>query len=237
MGTSSLGGGSQDQTWNSPSSGRDLFFFPGVCDPIRRERGSEGLFFLKIYFVTSATSQEENGVGKAFGFGPGTKLRAWDKQMGGRNYQRESWPQTLLWALCNKLRKFGNSNQTESERGVRGEADDWGTSRKKMWIFDMENILNFGLEEPAAPQLYGCPFIDFLAMDVPCWLLQEWSGDVFLVFTSLRQNTGTAVGRNLWASPPRGDVWQELHPHTRFFSELAAKISSNFDFLFTIVSN
>lgn len=44
------------------SSGCDLFFFPGVCDRIRRERGSEGLFFLKIYFVTSATSQEENGV-------------------------------------------------------------------------------------------------------------------------------------------------------------------------------
>lgn len=42
-----------------------------------------------------------------------------------------------------------------------------------MGIFDMENILNFGLEDPAASQACGCPLVDLLAMGTVCWLLQE----------------------------------------------------------------
>lgn len=57
--------------------------------------------------------------------------------------------------------------------GVRGEADDRGTLRKKMRVPDMENILNFGLEDPAASQVCGGPLIDLVAMDMLCWLLQD----------------------------------------------------------------
>lgn len=95
MDTSSLCGGSQ----NPPSSGCDLFFFPGVCDRIRRERGSEGLFFLKIYFVTSATSQEENGVGKLLVLGleqsSGLEINKW-----GEGIIKERAGHRLCYELC-----------------------------------------------------------------------------------------------------------------------------------------
>lgn len=81
------------------------------------ERGSEGLFLLKIYFVTSATSQGENRVERLLVLGLEQssllEINKW-----GKGIIEERAGHRLCYELhCRTMRNSGNLNQCECRPG------------------------------------------------------------------------------------------------------------------------
>lgn len=173
---------------------KDLFHY--ICNKSRREQGR-----------------------KAFGFGPGTKLSTWDKQIGGKELsEKELATDFVMSFTVTSWETLVNWTELKTNRacGVKGKADDWGISQKKMvgWsvclsfsptlllcveILDMTNLgraQQVSRVHELPHRWLWLPWASFVNSSI------KWSSDALVViqqtprYPSTRQHVGTDAARN-----------------------------------------